>query len=127
IAKLFIEAQIDVVFLITISENADRFAGDHCAEVAGKRVEIDAKIGGSHTIGFHTQFLLGRFEIRIDFDETRNLFEFGQDLGEVNLQLMDVRSLNRDTQAVSATASRTASPGTTAASSWSATTGRGCP
>src|SRR5690348_8914402 len=70
ISELLIEAQRDVVLLISIAESADLFAGDQSAKVAGERVQIHSEIGRADTIGLDTQLLLSGFKVGIDFDKT---------------------------------------------------------
>ena len=96
VPELLVEAKVDFVLFVALFELSIQYlSANQCSDIAGKRIDLHAEICGANTVHNDAQFLLRGFKIRLHVDDTRNRPEPVLQVGDVCLQLLEVRPHHR--------------------------------
>ncbi len=97
-----VEPETDDELIVAVLELRHLFAADERAQVGGQRIDVDAEVGRADAVDGDPQLGLRRFEVRVRVDDAIDGVHLLDQLIGVRLQLIDVRSLNENLQAVAA-------------------------
>ena len=102
VAERLVEPEPDDDLVVAVLELADLFAADQRPQVGGQRIDVDAKVGRARAIDGDLQLRLRRLEVGVGVHDAVDGADLLHQLGGVDLQLLDIGSLNQDLQAVAA-------------------------
>ncbi len=104
IAETFVEPQSHGELIVALLVLGNFVSPDQEPNTRCQGVNGNAKIRRARAIDIDAQFLLRRLEVGVDVHNSRDGSDFGHQVGDVNLELLDIGSLDQYAQPVAAAA-----------------------